>query len=545
MVKSDTPQAGPSRPTPSSRRSSIEDDEGANPRTVSAPTAAAGVGGPHVQGEEGDEDEERVDIKLIQSFADKIQHLPSTDTIDGATGRAQIIIPKRGEKDFEPLAETVNLQDMLLQNSRQALFNALVGVRGGHNNAISHALYTHSHPFPRMIISHGHLIDTMGITVRTPAPDGSKGKGKTSMELLPEEALYLQERGTLQIWIGKDAETEEEIEAGVGEWCAEEYGVKGAIEMSVMEAFGAFIGREGLTLERYQAYAYLKRLGYNVQRSRQFIPEHFLTQPTVIRLDEQDPQLPPFTTWWLRLPRWIAGLFKRLGRAFQDAARSVSSVGLRIRIRGTSALRGSLLEGWCGRTYPSIFKHLRIVPSGHSQPLPLRPRPPPATSIYDHLIANPYIPFFHIWKPMTPWSKRVWDKGSEEGMRTQRPDYFAGVIQARTTPMPSINQLSEVFDMLPDEPKGPIKRQGPQYQRPPRAQPAKPQAATKPATAFDALRARFGCANSTAAPRPAQSGVNIGALRNGDRGFIVAVNDSGNSGWVRFGRTGFAEAAPM
>ena len=35
------------------------------------------------------------------------------------------------EKDFEPLAETTNLQEMMLQKSREALFNAMVGVRGG------------------------------------------------------------------------------------------------------------------------------------------------------------------------------------------------------------------------------------------------------------------------------------------------------------------------------------------------------------------------------------------------------------------------------
>lgn len=52
--------------------------------------------------------------------------------MDGLTSRPQIIIPRRGEKDFEPLQETANLQEMMLEKSRQALFNALTGVRGGH-----------------------------------------------------------------------------------------------------------------------------------------------------------------------------------------------------------------------------------------------------------------------------------------------------------------------------------------------------------------------------------------------------------------------------
>ena len=64
---------------------------------------------------------ERADIKTS-----KIQRLPA----ELQDARPKIVIPKRGEKDFEPLRETVNLQEMMLQNSRQALFDALRGVRG-------------------------------------------------------------------------------------------------------------------------------------------------------------------------------------------------------------------------------------------------------------------------------------------------------------------------------------------------------------------------------------------------------------------------------
>lgn len=120
------------------------------------------------------------------------------------------------------------------------------------------------------------------------------GNPKSRTELLPEEALYLIERGSLQLWNGRDPRNEEEIASGVGLWSDEEFGVKGAVELSVVEAFGAFMGKEGLTWQRYQvscflptltdfqAYAYLKRLGYTVQRTRRFIPEHFLANQAAI-----------------------------------------------------------------------------------------------------------------------------------------------------------------------------------------------------------------------------------------------------------------------
>lgn len=148
----------------------------------------------------------------------------------------------------------------------------------------------------------------------------------------------------------------------------------------------------------------------------------------------------------------------------------------------------------------SLFRHLRIVPASHDKPLPSRP---PSD--------NPYLPFFHVWKPAIPWSKAKWDRGSIAGLERQPPDYQISAINARTVPLPTIHQLEEVFSELPDEHKGPPKRSGPQY----------------------------GSVIATIAPR-----INpIAELRNGDRAFIVAVNDSGNTGWVRFGRTGFAENA--
>lgn len=64
--------------------------------------------------------------------------------------------------------------------------------------------------------------------------------------------MYLAERGSLQIWNGRDPVNEDEQAAGIGGWCDEEFGIKGAIEMSVLEVFGAFMGKEALSWQRYQ-----------------------------------------------------------------------------------------------------------------------------------------------------------------------------------------------------------------------------------------------------------------------------------------------------
>lgn len=191
----------------------------------------------------------------------KIQLAPS-EFVDGVEAqRPKITIPKRGEKDFEPLQETVNLQEMMLQNSRQALFDALQGVRGmsscvayvpsvlTSSKSLSHAIVTPESPYPRLVVARGHVLDTMGISVRS-ARDG--GKSAARVQLLPEEAIYLTERGSLQIWNGRAPENAQEEEEGIGSWSDEEFGIKGAVEMSVMEVYGAFMGMDGLTWQRYQ-----------------------------------------------------------------------------------------------------------------------------------------------------------------------------------------------------------------------------------------------------------------------------------------------------
>lgn len=91
----------------------------------------------------------------------------------------------------------------------------------------------------------GQLFKTMG-----------QADSKSRVWLLPEEALYLIERGSLDIrWPNPSGSVEGLDEEDL------------SIPMSLQAAYACFMGRGGLTLERYSVYTGLKRLGYTLVRA--------------------------------------------------------------------------------------------------------------------------------------------------------------------------------------------------------------------------------------------------------------------------------------
>lgn len=75
--------------------------------------------------------------------------------------------------------------------------------------------------------------------------------------LLPEEALYLLERGTLDIKWPRCA---------VGDGDEDDIEDSG-IPMSLQAAYACLVGRGGLTMERFSVFTGLRRLGYSVFRA--------------------------------------------------------------------------------------------------------------------------------------------------------------------------------------------------------------------------------------------------------------------------------------
>lgn len=93
-------------------------------------------------------------------------------------------------------------------------------------------------------VSRGIHFNSMGHSVvRSTLDENGLEKVKKRLELLPEEAIYLIERGALFCWKKSDAHT------------AHLQGFEGIVgtPMSVQQAYAEMIGKENLTLERFQA----------------------------------------------------------------------------------------------------------------------------------------------------------------------------------------------------------------------------------------------------------------------------------------------------
>ncbi|KAI8823885.1 hypothetical protein BJ741DRAFT_715000 [Chytriomyces cf. hyalinus JEL632] len=97
----------------------------------------------------------------------------------------------------------------------------------------------------------------------------------TLLKLYPEEALFLVERGSLVI---REHHLAEKIDAAVETHCSNSMpSSKDSVSnlklyactigaMSLQECYSAFVGPSQCSIERYQAYAHLKRAGYIVFR---------------------------------------------------------------------------------------------------------------------------------------------------------------------------------------------------------------------------------------------------------------------------------------
>ncbi|EKM51984.1 uncharacterized protein PHACADRAFT_212597 [Phanerochaete carnosa HHB-10118-sp] len=276
---------------------------------------------------------------------------------------ARPVIPKRGEKDFEPKTSGGSgLQRHTLDRARFAMLDALKATRMTSSKSISYAVWHPEIARAHITVARGIHFTNMGHSVARSTDDyGGDMKLTKRLELLPEEALYLVERGSMFCWNDNVLTSDLEDMEGV--------------PMTVQQAFVEMIGKEDLTLEKYQVYAYLKRLGYVVTRTR---------PPS-----DAYPAAAPFDHPKAKTDTFLTRCFTAL---ISPVTRFLSSFKAKF-----DWWRPIWFSRWLHHnlSYPSIYKSLRFLTSGHHAPLHVkRPTNP-----------SPYQIFYNLYKPSTPFKK--------------------------------------------------------------------------------------------------------------------------------------------
>ncbi|EDN08423.1 tRNA splicing endonuclease subunit [Histoplasma capsulatum] len=264
-----------------------------------------------------------------------------------------------------------------------------------------------------------------GTCVCVPSPRGQHFRtvGRSDqwnrMWLLPEEALYLLERGSLDIrWPARAGG--HGAKSTVTEHGENVEDVDGGVPMSLQAAYACFLGRGGLTLQRYIVYANLRRGGYAVIRA-----------PSWDDCDGNDDN-------------------RAVNQVATDAAVAMTGAGIRAHMEQSrggvinllTRFFNSLFEPGPARRLAhgpvigldDIYRALSII-TAHNPEHP-EPTSPKHTT-------PPYCLAYYVYKPSTPFRK------STPGT----PDFRLAVIDSRRNPtLPTLHELSALLESTPLDP---------------------------------------------------------------------------------------------
>ncbi|CAE6404899.1 unnamed protein product [Rhizoctonia solani] len=437
--------------------------------------------------------------------------MPDWTNIPGVRGLSRAIIPKRGEKEFEPAkGGATALQSHVLAKSQNAMFSALKGSRGAASKTISYAVWYPKLGRAHVTVARGTHFSALGHSaLREPEPNSDSSKPQKRLELMPEEVLYLIERGSLFCWKESAVSTSMRGELGPD---LDDCDVSIGAPMSVQQAFTEMIGLDGLGIQHYLVYAYLKRLGYTVDRAS--APANTPLYP-----------LPPPNNVNAR------PFLQKLRSSLYSVLRLLALPIKRIQFTLSSLLfthHGTSIGGMLGLmprsfTSASIFKSLRTMVSGHDTPL-CRYVPHQDTT---------FKVFWNVWKPSTPWRK----------LDVPKPDFEIAVVDARKTPVPDIYQLTEMFASVEPRPPPPPRKRGPPNAKAtsqsaqPKSFPPKQTNGAKPPGLWNRICLTIGLTPPAPATHKPNPFVHIKA---GRKSVIVAAVDGSMINLVRFAEGDFA-----
>ncbi|KAK4120875.1 hypothetical protein N657DRAFT_636266 [Parathielavia appendiculata] len=225
--------------------------------------------------------------------------------------------------------------------------------------------------------------------------------------LLPEEALYLVERGSLDLWwplkgLEEILPPDRAVASNEGGEEADEY--EQGFPLSLQAAYALLIGNDGergkISLQKFQVYSNLKRCGYNVLRA-----------PPICKQPAPAPSQPATTTLW----QWFSSL---LTTTFNQPP------------------YGPLVQPGLYRSYASIYRQLALLP---------RHKPSPACSASASPPTEPFTIHYNIWKSAQKWTK----------LRHPPPDFHLAVVDAQQSSVPTLSEILPLLDATPPAPGKP------------------------------------------------------------------------------------------
>lgn len=403
----------------------FDDDD--NPNIIAGPPNAGGVDGA-AAAEEAMEDE-MPDYKLFMSMFDK----------KGVSSK----MIRKGEKDFE--SHGTRAQDGILETSRRALEDVLSYTRIHRGDAWVRGWYVPGFWVagedgqeeiglldPRQDDGRLNLRDRVVVVehergswtkdIGRSVPSGINGTevhkpGVGRLWLLPEEALHMVERGTLDLW-WPYKEVEELLAP------AEEGKDRGpdnydmGVPLSLEAAYSLLIGEDGergkVSLPRYQVFTHLKRGGFHVLRA----PER--QTPPDMGTAEINPN-----SAGAALLQW---LFTIIGWGDDTQQKQPKKHSF-----------GPMVSPGLYRAYKPVYEQLSLLPRHKPRAIATSAAlsaTPPAT--------DPYKVFFHVWKSGgAPFTKRS----------PPAPNFRIAVSDAGAHSLPTLEEATALLESTPlDEP---------------------------------------------------------------------------------------------
>lgn len=391
---------------------------------------------------------------------------PDYRFLQATTASRKHALPARGTKEFEP--NPTARQASNLDASRQAMIDALSVVRVHGRKGENIGVYFNdpaewdAQKFDQAAIERvedeekkqrlkeviaAKPLDGRCVAVQKFTTTYMKSMGQGDRRnwtwLLPEEALFLLERGTLDIRYALHFGESSEQAVDSSQDQTSEHEVKensqelnvGKVPMSLQGAYAAFISKSGLTLERYIVYANLRRAGYIVQRAPTWHGSADSPRSTTPAQRSEIPSTAPSPTQSTSL------IWRLMSWLFKSEAKPLC-------MPCYNSAAGPLLAPGLFQTYGDMFRQLYLISqhdaildstqvrSDVSQPdLEIQSQPSGEEP--------PLLPTFYVHKP-----------SALAGYRKSAPlppNYIVVVLDARKTTIPTSAQIGDLLASMPDE----------------------------------------------------------------------------------------------